>query len=217
MSRRAIALFDVDNTLTDLSTPDLFVDQVLRRGKSLRVRCADLARRAAAHLRLVPIDRLRLFKLTFLRGRTESELREAARVFVDDVVLPSLRPAVRARLEDHRKKGDRVVLISGGYDLYLDVLKERLAADGVVANRVAFQDGVCTGRIVGADCMGEEKVARLRQIYDVAEFDLAASTAYSDAPSDLPLLRFVGRGVIVSPTPAVAWNPDGRFQVWVPR
>ena len=46
---------------------------------------------------------------------------------------------------------------------------------------------------------GEGKVEAMRRFADEHDIDLAASYAYSDSVSDLPMLRAVGTPVVVNP------------------
>jgi fatty acyl-CoA reductase len=47
--------------------------------------------------------------------------------------------------------------------------------------------------------VGESRAAWLRHRADEAGWDLAASYAYADSASDLPLLRAVGHPVVIDP------------------
>ena len=51
-----------------------------------------------------------------------------------------LRPSVQGRLDWHRRRGDRVVIVSASPELYVRAAGDRLGADGVLATRLAVSD-----------------------------------------------------------------------------
>jgi len=89
-----------------------------------------------------------------------------------------------ARLQWHRERGDRIVVVSGGLDVYL---APWCAAQGVelLCSVLAERDGRITG-YDGAQCVGEEKVRRIRALCDPRAY--AAVHAYGDTHEDLAML-----------------------------
>jgi phosphoserine phosphatase len=59
--------------------------------------------------------------------------------------------------------------------------------------------GVCTGFLASSPLVGESRAAWMRSYAAEHDVDLAASYAYADSHSDLPLLEAVGRPVAVRP------------------
>jgi phosphoserine phosphatase len=74
-----------------------------------------------------------------------------------------------------------------------------LGFDGAAGSGLEARDGVYTGRLDGPFCYREGKPARMREIAERDGIDLAASYAYSDSVSDVPMLRAVGHPVAVNP------------------
>ena len=62
-----------------------------------------------------------------------------------------------------------------------------------------MRDGHYTGRLAGPFTYREGKAEALRLLAEREGIDLAASYAYSDSESDLPMLRAVGHPVAVNP------------------
>lgn len=60
-------------------------------------------------------------------------------------------------------------------------------------------DGVYTGRPTGLFIYGEGKARAIEALAAREGIDLAASYAYTDSASDLPMLRLVGHPVVVNP------------------
>src|SRR5690606_26061257 len=83
-------------------------------------------------------------------------------------------------------------------------LAEVLAFDGGIGARSEIVDGVYTGRPDGPFTYREGKADAIRALAAAEGIDLAASWAYSDSESDLPMLRAVGHPVAVNPDAELA-------------
>ena len=74
-----------------------------------------------------------------------------------------------------------------------------LTFDGAVGSVSEVVDGHYTGRAGGPFTYREGKAEAIRELAAREDIDLAASWAYSDSESDLPMLRLVGHPVAVNP------------------
>src|SRR5439155_2178505 len=74
-----------------------------------------------------------------------------------------------------------------------------LTFDGAVGSVSEVVDGRYTGREGGPFTYREGKAQAIRTLAEREGIDLAASWAYSDSESDLPMLRLVGHPVVVNP------------------
>ena len=120
-------------------------------------------------------------------------------------VLPRLYPQMLEIAYDHQD--------AGRPDLHLH---RRLAGDGRAdgdradastarSARVSeVVDGHYTGRAGGPFTYREGKAQAIRELAAREGIDLAASWAYSDSESDLPMLRAVGHPVAVNPDTELA-------------
>src|SRR5206468_12788333 len=79
-----------------------------------------------------------------------------------------------------------------------------LTFDGAVGSVAEVVDGVYTGREGGPFNYREGKAEAIRELAEREGIDLAASYAYSDSESDLPMLRLVGHPVAVNPDKELA-------------
>jgi len=91
------------------------------------------------------------------------------------------------------------VVTAAAQDL-AEVLARVLALDGAIGSQYSeIVDGVYTGRPTGLFVYHSEKAVAIEQLAAREGIDLAASYAYSDSESDLPMLRAVGNAVVVNP------------------
>ena len=185
---RPLAAFDLDGTLTRRDTLRPFLLQAVGPARTYRALLASsilLARAAAfggTHRDAAKSAVLR----RVLAGTPPEALAEAAETFADHVVARRLRPDVRARVDWHRDQGHELVLVSASPELYVAPIGRRLGFDAVLATRLEVgADGRLTGRFLGANCRGPEKVARLRHWRGDA---LAVVYAYGDSTGDREML-----------------------------
>lgn len=137
----------------------------------------------------------------YLSGMDMETVGKAAAAFVERDLLRRLRPSVLARIEDHRRKGEIIDLLTGAPDFLAQPLARHVGADLCHATQCAHENGVFLPAPPTRHPFGDEKRALARDICRDHGVDPAACTAYADAIHDLPLLRHVGTAVAVAPDP----------------
>jgi len=124
--------------------------------------------------------------------------------YVGSHILPALRKSALEAIKQHRREGDRIVLLTGSIDLLVRPLTGRLGLDDAIAGRLEESGGRFTGRIIPPHPYGEGKAAALRDYAQTRGLDLQRASLYSDSWSDLPAFRLVGRSTVVNPSPRLA-------------
>jgi HAD superfamily hydrolase (TIGR01490 family) len=114
-------------------------------------------------------------------------------------VLPRLYPQMLAVAHAHQDEGRRFYICTAASQEMAEMLAHVLSFDGAVGARSEISDGRYTGRASGPFTYREGKAQAVRQLAEADGIDLAASYAYSDSESDLPMLRAVGHPVVVNP------------------
>ena len=189
--RMNLALFDFDGTLT---TKETFAPFLRHAVPSMR-----RAWGSAVLAPLVPMYRRGWLSGSTMRGMAtrvalcgldETMVREAGMQFVREVVPGWLRPEAVAALRAHRDAGDRVIVVSAGFELLVAPWCE---SEGVecLASRLEVREGRFTGRYLGPQCAGAEKVKRTREHCDISEFPTIH--AWGDTPEDDALLALASR------------------------
>jgi phosphatidylglycerophosphatase C len=195
-----VAAFDFDGTLTDGGSVFDFLTAVAGRQSVLRAAVGlapRLAQAAVASGTVADKTKEALFTRV-LAGTDAGYLRRVAEDFAVRHLAAHARPEVRRRLDWHRGRGDRVVVVSASPDAYVSVAAQRLAADASIATFLEVDDaGRLTGRYDGANCRGEEKIRRLRLWMTGADLDGARLWAYGNSRGDLRMLRAADTGVNV--------------------
>lgn len=206
--QRAAAFFDLDKTLMAGSSGMQFA-RVATRHEIVGKR--QLARWAVEHLRYR------------LRGTTDERTTEVLRVardLISDVparslermnpevmaaILPRVYPQMLDAVYAHQDAGRATFIVSAAGNGVVESLAAVLGMDGGIGTRYEVgEDGTFTGRFDGPFVYGPGKVEAMEAFAAEHGIDLAASYAYSDSISDLPMLRAVGHPVVVNPDPPLA-------------
>jgi HAD superfamily hydrolase (TIGR01490 family) len=137
--------------------------------------------------------------VTWLRGVSESAVEALAGQVVETDLLPMLRPAMIRDIEQHRRRGARIVLLSAAVPYICRPLAGHLKLDDVICSAMETQEGIFTGKTDGAICMEEEKEHRLRQYCRDNTYDLQSAYCYGDSYDDRFALAAVGNPVCVDP------------------
>jgi HAD superfamily hydrolase (TIGR01490 family) len=136
-----------------------------------------------------------------IKGFSEAQARQAFAWVRDNYFAPLMHPDMLALMEKHRSEGDKVLLLSGMFQEFLEVEGERLGADYVIGTRLDLKDGVYSGKIIKPLCFGENKAKLLQEFVrnKKVAVDFAQSTAYADSYYDRPVFNLVGHPVAAYP------------------
>lgn len=205
---RAAAFFDLDKTLMAGSSGMQFARVATRHGIVGR---RQLASWAVEHLRYR------------LRGTTDertNEVLRAARELITAVpvrsvermnpevmaaILPRIYPQMLDEVYAHQDAGRATFIVSAAGNGVVEPLAAVLGMDGGIGTSYEIgEEGAFTGRLDGPFVYGPGKVEAMEAFAAEHDIDLAESFAYSDAVSDLPMLRAVGHPVVVNPDPPLA-------------
>lgn len=140
-----------------------------------------------------------------VRGWTVDEARALFTWLTEEQIMPNLRPDVLIWLRQHRAEGHLVVLVSGTFAPWLEMIAQRLDVPHAIGTRLELCNERYTGRILPPLCQGEGKLERAKAYLAEKglEVDWTASFAYADRNSDMPLLNQVGHPVAVYPDEAL--------------
>ena len=196
-----LAIFDLDNTLIAGDSDHLWGEFLVEQGlvdADEYSRGNDLyyAQYLEGTLDIFEFLAFSLRPLARIDQDTLISLRER---FVVEKISPIMLPAAKALVEDHRRVGDALMIITATNSFITRPIADLLGIDTLIATEPEFKDGRYTGAVAGTPCFKEGKVERLRSWLAGHEADLAQSSFYSDSHNDLPLLQLVGRPVAVDP------------------
>jgi HAD superfamily hydrolase (TIGR01490 family) len=204
MPRDGVDFFDVDHTLTRHSSGSRFVRLAMRRRVLPRRLLFAIGWYSLTYRLGVLRFRAREDGLPWVRGLHREDLESLARESFDRWLKADLFPAAVALVKKLGAEGRRVVLATSSIDFIVEPLARYLGVEGVLATTLEFQDGICTGRLVGDPMFRREKKTAVLAWLANAGIRAEDCSFHSDSVYDLPLLEAVGRPVAV--------NPDGRLR-----
>lgn len=130
-----------------------------------------------------------------LAGRLPEEITPAAERFARHGLPQLLRPAVLARLREHRARGHSLVLVTATLELYARPWALQEGFDAVLATRIETDEqGRITGRLAGENCWGPEKARRLREDMGIERL----AYAYGNSRGDREMLAMAERPICIA-------------------
>ncbi len=204
-----LTLFDLDHTLLDGDSDQLWCEFLMDRGELPREPFETLNRDMAQDYAAGEVSAQTFcnFYIGTLAGRSAADWQALRRDFIDSRVVPRIGTAAQELVARHRDAGDLVLLTTATCRFLSELTAVHLGIAQLIATECETgPDGRFTGRSLGVLNMREGKVQRLhdwlaRQQLDLLELD---STLYTDSFNDLPLLAAVRRAVAVDPDPRLA-------------
>jgi len=185
--KREIAFFDFDGTITKKDTLLEFIK--FSKGK-IRFYLGFI----------VNLPHLVAFKLGIISNQSAKE--KILRFFLKDMpisvfkqycekfskyVLPKLiRPKALKEIQRLKQNNTLVVIVSASPENWIEEWAQNLQLE-LIASRLELDGGKVTGKILGKNCHGDEKVSRIREIYDLSQYYIVA--AYGDSIGDRPMLE----------------------------
>lgn len=147
------------------------------------------------------VDR-KIFNEYFYRqyeGLTEDRLLTLTEDLFEDVIKPAIFSKAQDLIDEARRAGCRVVLVTGALDFTMSPLSRHLGADDLIANRMQFVGGRATGKVIPPIIEGANKANVIREYCEKHGISLMKSYAYTDSASDYAMLTVVGRPTAVNP------------------
>jgi HAD superfamily hydrolase (TIGR01490 family) len=197
------AFFDMDRTVLTIDTAMSWMRFLRARGEVTRGFVAKaLWWTALYRLAVLDMETVATRLVADMEGDPEAEMLAKCEIWHREHVDGTVAAAARRAIAHHRERGDLVVLLTGSTQYAAEVVARDLGIDHVLCSRLDVADGRFTGKLA-ALCFGEHKVRLAEALAAERGIDLARSWFYSDSYTDLPMLRRVGRPVVV--------NPDSRL------
>ena len=195
------AFFDMDLTLLDRSSGMLYF-RYLRQHRLLSP--PDLVRvlwwifRYKSSMMDFPHLVARL--MTVVEGGREADTIAQTETWFTEMVAPHVTAGGRKQIEEHRRQGHIVAIVSGATSYAVRPLARYLGlGTDFLATQIEVNDGRFTGRVLEPACYGPGKVTWVERFASERNVNLEQSYFYTDSISDRPLMDRVGHPVAVNP------------------
>ncbi len=196
--RKRLLVADMESTLVE----NEFLDDIAARA-GIGPRIADITRRAmAGELDFAGALRERVAMLT---GHDAATL---------EAVYAGLRlmPGAKALIATMRAHGAYTAIVSGGFSIFVDRVRDLLGADQAEANHLGVEAGRLTGRVREPIFDRAGKRAILERLSKARGLETAETMAVGDGANDLDMVQAAGMGVAFRAKPVLAAAADATIR-----
>lgn len=191
MSGKKIAFFDFDGTIT---TGDTLLEIIkFQKGKpafylGFLMHSPWLI---AYKLKWLPNDQAKQKMLVYFFGGMQANVfQDACDAFAEKKLPALIRPGALKEIAELRGKGFEIVVVSASADNWLRKWTDGLGLK-LIATKLEIKNDRITGWIDGKNCHGEQKVIRIREQWNLADYKEVY--AYGDSSGDKPMLALADR------------------------
>lgn len=186
-----LVLFDFDGTLTTRDTLIEFVKFYRGTAKYLWGMLLLSPMLALLKLKVIPNWKAKQFFLAnFFKGERLQDFDARCIDFSTQVLPHLIRPKALEAIQEYQKQNTTMVVVSASAENWI---KPWCDKHGIrcLATRLEVKDGLLTGNIKGRNCHGDEKVCRIKETFDTADYD--EILAFGDSSGDKEMLALAHR------------------------
>jgi HAD superfamily hydrolase (TIGR01490 family) len=197
-----LAIFDFDGTL---SSGHLWIG-LTRHHKAKKIKRFEVYAYLFSHFPIWIAAKLKLYDdnknkirwgedlSSLFKGFTREQSNEIFEWVGENYFGSTMRTDILEILSNHKKKGDTLVIVSGMFKGFLEVVAKRIGVDHIVSTELEIVNDIYTGKIIQPLCYDSNKLSLLNKYLEEnkIEADLSQSYAYADSISDLLILQAVG-------------------------
>ena len=195
-----LALFDLDHTLLDGDSDQLWCDFLIDKGLLDKAIFSAKNEAIARDYKTgaVNVQVFCEFYIGTLTLKAPADWEAIRQEFLSTWIAPRLCAGGKAQIKTHQAKGDRVVMTTATNRFITELTAQHLGVQDLIATDAEIQKGLFTGKTVGVLNMREGKVTRLKMWCKAQALDWAQleTWGYSDSINDLPLLEAVTHATV---------------------
>jgi phosphatidylglycerophosphatase C len=184
--KKGIAFFDFDGTIT---TKDTLLEFIKFCKGSLHFYMGFLINSPyliAYKIKLISNQKAKEKVLRFFFKNTPvKDFEQHCQRFTKSMLPKLIRPKAIAEIERLKKQSMIVVVVSASPENWIKDWAEEVNVE-LIASRLEVKENKITGKIMGKNCHGKEKVRRIMEKYTVSDF--TEIHAYGDTKGDLHML-----------------------------
>jgi HAD superfamily hydrolase (TIGR01490 family) len=203
-----LILFDFCGTLVNLQTADNFINFIRQNENNKNMNLKEYLRKILIKTGIMKVfKKIRIINfnkriiLWQIKNFDYDKLDQYAKRYYFEIVKPAFINQTILEMKKYKKEGNKIYVISGGYDIYLKYFIKEFELDKLICTKILFKNNKCLGQFKGKDCTGENKIKEVNKLF----IDNANTIAYSDCITDLPLLKWAKKGIVVSKKYPTNW------------
>jgi phosphatidylglycerophosphatase C len=181
-----LSLFDFDGTITYKDSMVDFIQYVVGKRAYYRGLIYLSPMLIAYTLKLVPNHIAKEKLITyFFKGWNVDQFQELAERYSRQEIDKITRPKAMEKIRWHQEQGHKVVIVSASMECWVKAWCDKNNID-LISTRLEIKDNKLTGKFATKNCYGIEKANRLKETYDLSQYDHIH--AYGDSRGDKELL-----------------------------
>lgn len=194
-----LAIFDLDNTILAGDSELIWCGLMASKGLVNTAYIEEISRcfleYEAGSINYIEYDKILLRPLI---ACPEEKLMELVNIFIGQI-QPFLRPEMMLQLEEQRKLGNTILLVTASVSFLAVPIAQMLGIQNLICTQIETKNDSPTGNLVGKPVFHEEKVKRVLAWIENKPVTLEGSWAWSDSNNDIPILSLVDHPVAVYP------------------
>lgn len=198
---KRLAIFDMDHTLVDADTPNLWFEYLIDQGhvtsESFRAQREHFNEQYNAGV--MQLDDYIAFEVSMIQSVPLPTLEAWQEDFAKRYVMPKITQKAKDWVRLHRLAGDELILATASNHFIGQTVQQLLEFEHLIATNLAIKDGHFTGEIDGKSSYREGKLHRTQEWIAQNGGSLDQATFYSDSHNDLALLNAVRNPIAVDP------------------
>lgn len=185
----AIAFFDIDHTIiSSISAEKLFFFYLLKRKK---IPLNNFLKFFIFFIKNIFTDpyRATLQNKQYLANQNIKQTILDAQVCFNKKIKPIISFEALNKINWHKKRGDKIVLLSGNLFFLADLLKQYVQANDSLSTQLVVVNNVIQGNIIGLHPYGEAKRIILNEYIKTHHLEKEKIYCYANSYHDIPFLE----------------------------
>jgi HAD superfamily hydrolase (TIGR01490 family) len=184
--QQRIAFFDFDGTITTKDTLLEFIKYYKGAARFYLGFLLNSPWLVAYKLKIISNQAGKERILTWFFGNTpQDKFQSRCDSFAAEIIPTLLRSKATQEIALLQQKGFTVVIVSASPEDWLRPWTEKIGV-ALLASRLETKNNKLTGKLVGRNCYGQEKVSRIKENYELSGY--SDIQAYGDTSGDKPML-----------------------------
>jgi phosphatidylglycerophosphatase C len=121
----------------------------------------------------------------FFSNENEEQFKSRCAVFNQNILPGLIRPKAIEEIKRLKAENNIVVIVSASPENWIRPWTDFMNVE-LIASRLEVRNGMISGKILGKNCHGEEKVRRIKEKYNLSDY--ADVYAFGDSSGDRDML-----------------------------
>jgi len=200
MPTKRIAFFDIDLTLLNVNSANLWVKRELRLGYLSKWQFAEsMFWLMLYHAGKADVRTFLNKAAGWVEGEKEADIRQRTVEFWEEEIKMHVRPKAIEQIEWHRENGDILALLTSSSNYMTPLVAAFVNVEHFLCNHLLAEDGMMLGTMKEPLCFGAGKAIHAKQLAKEMNVNWEESYFYTDSYSDHPFLLEIAHPKVVTP------------------